>query len=154
MDVLLWQVGIRRGGLGLRSIARHGPVVDAFQHLPAFASFPFSDSGSSSPSSPNGDYLGHFSQPLLRFAAFREAPLSSCGSFYCWAHCLYYSANPDDRLQRFLSQTARPSTTLNNVGKRRLKTLGCKSTGLAVYPQPAYRRAMHECKQNNQNARH
>jgi hypothetical protein len=175
VDVLLWQVGIRRGGLGLRSIARHaplayfgclrqcvkklhGPVVDsAFQHLPAFASFPFSVPGSSSPSSPNGDelrYLTHFSQPLLRFAAFREAFSGSVPADHSIAGRIASTIPqiPDDRLQRFLSRhldlldSKAIYDALNDVGKRRLKTLGCKSMGLAVYPQPSYLRAMHECK--------
>jgi hypothetical protein len=191
LDVALWRVGCRLGGLGLRSVRRHAPLAffaclrvvaravhgEGSTYLPpsmrsftdAWVNFLPQESAESPflhPDLPDATvadseqlWLRYHCRPLAAFPDFVRGfamallPIPDDASTLDMriAHCVLRI--PEKRLQRFLSRfmdgidrKAIEGAMVADVrGLQRLRTLGGPHMACALYPVPAYMRALAEC---------
>jgi hypothetical protein len=126
----MWQIGVKRGGLGLRSVERHAPLAyfaslryavqevhgSKSTFLPPclrdlhFNSSPFLRCPPSAAASQEAKWLRHFSAPLHSFLVFREAfarpvPEVQNANTLEQRIALCIHRIPEPRLQRYLSRT-------------------------------------------------
>jgi hypothetical protein len=191
LDVALWRVGCRLGGLGLRSVRRHAPLAffaclrvvtravhgEGSTYLPpsmrsftnAWVNFLPQESAESPflhPELPDAIladseqlWLRYFCCPLATFPDFVRGfamaslpvPDDAPSLDARIAQCVFRV--PEKRLQRFLSRfldgldrkNIEAAMVADTRGLQRLHTLGGPHMACALYPAPAYMRALAEC---------